>query len=203
MPPIVSPSDRAPLAALFPAAVVAGLGLGLFVLETLRPAPEATPIPLPSAAGAPLDPAVADRPAAPRADWAPLFGTPAPVEDRPEPVIDEPEPWPDAFDDSAFFDPDLYVLRGVVVDGDGGWALIETEDGVVVLRPGDFLPDGVELLAIAENGIEVRAEGEDFFIGFADSEPAPDGAEPDRAPPQGHSGPSPYGGNYGIGRIGR
>lgn len=167
-------SARPPAPLLFAAACVAGFGLGMLGLAATLPAPRAAPLPEPGAR--PAAPAVEATPEAPRAPWPALFGQPAP-EPAPTPVVlvaPEPEP-----DDAPFFDETRYLLRGVVVTEDAGWALVETEDGVTVVRPGDFLIDGEEVLAIRHDGIEIGVDGENFFIGFDENAPPPEPRDPD------------------------
>lgn len=171
-------SARTPLLLLFPAAGVAGFGLGMLGLSATLPAPVAAPIPAPQAViEAPVQ---ADVETAADPVWPALFGvpTPEPVVEapppEPEPVpepepLPEPEPEPEPeIDEPPFLDMEMFVLRGLVYAQEGSLAMLETEDGLLVVRAGDILPSGEEVTEIEEDGIVLTAFGEDYFIGFDD-----------------------------------
>ena len=153
--------------ALLSAGAVAGFGLGLAGLALTAQVPVVTPLPpIEAVAAAPADIAVAR--GAP-AEWPPLFGIPAAA-----PVLAPmPEPEPEAepeYDPMDDFDADAYILRGLAVgeDGTDGYALLETADGVIVVRRGDVLADGYDVLDITPEGIEIDLFGTIFVIGFSE-----------------------------------
>lgn len=159
-----APPAKTPLLLLLPGAAVAGFGLGLLGLAVTLPASVVTPLPVPSVAF--VTEGIEAAAAAPTpATWAPLFGTPAPAMDAPP----EPAPVPEREEAPQFADVSLYVLRGLIYEEGGGWALLETEDGIVVIRQGSILPGGEEVSLIAEDGVEVVIDSELYFIGFDDT----------------------------------
>jgi len=179
------PLARTPAPLLFVAASVAGFGLGLLGLAATQPGPSAAPLPEPGAQHAAPDADPGDAAPAARAPWGPLFGVaaPTPVAPPPQPVsTDEPDDIPD---DAPEFDETLYVLRGVVVSDEGGWALLETEDGVRLVRPGDILDDGEEVLEIFDGGIELGVDDEVYVISFDDESEPGDLIDVDDADPAG------------------
>ena len=154
---------------LLPTAAIAALGLGYFALTVTRPVAD-----LPALAPLAARLAVPDAPMVePRIlpDWVALFGQPAAPEPPAEP---EPQPLAPAPLD-PLFDPTLYVLRGLLVDADGGYALLETQDGLAVYHAGDRLPDGERVIAITDLGVEIEAYGETWLITFGEptDDPAP------------------------------
>lgn len=171
MPHALSPSPRAPLLVLLPATALAAFGLGMLLLAATAPPPRVATLPSPGHTAAQAtgadDPARSDEAATDVTNavvaWAPLFGlaTPEPVLAPPEPEPElEPEP------EVVFYDTSAYVLRGLVYHADGGWALLETDEGSLVIRQGDFLPDGEEVLFITQDGVEIEVDGDPFFISF-------------------------------------
>jgi len=171
----MTPDTRSNLLLLFPTAAIAGLGLGLLGLSASLPANQADPLPPPVLDVAQPETAehlaLQDLPV-----WAALFGEPAPepvvVVAAPEPdPIPEPVPEPEPFpDEEPFFDTSMYVLRGLVYQDDGGWAILESDEGIVVIRQGDVLIGGEEITEIAEDGVEISIDGEYYFIGFDEYE---------------------------------
>lgn len=166
--------DRSAALPLFLGAGAAGFGLGLLALALTDPPRIVEALPPPSA-----PPRVAASTAAPESriratGWPPVFGirAPEPVALEPEPVtIPEPEPEPLEDYDEGDIEIEAYRLQGLIVEGDTGMALIESEDGVSVYRVGDILPGGEELVAIEDAGVEVEIEGISFFVGFDEAEP--------------------------------
>ncbi|WP_323035476.1 hypothetical protein [Pararhodobacter sp.] len=218
------PSHRASLVLLFPATALAAFGLGLLALAATTPAPDLTDLPLPGSRAAQVPDQTATSDPAPEVatQWAALFGTPTP-----EPVIAPPEPTPEpepAAPDVIEYDPDIYVLRGLVYQESGGWALLETDDGSMVIRRGDILPGGEVVAFIDEEGVEIEVDGEIYFISFDEDMDGPAGGlldfvveNPERfeaSPPTnrgairfndpfvGRSEPSPST-LFGIGDVGR
>lgn len=210
---------RAALALLLPAAVVAGFGLGLLALGFVRPTSQVALPPLPSAQPqiAGNDAADVQSPRTVHPIWGAAFGEPTPVA-TPQPPEPEPIQQPE-FDEPDSYDTSMYVLRGLVQDENGGWGLLETDIGSMVVRPGDILEGGEEVLQITAEGIEIGIFDEVYLIGFDDdaerslAEPArvphlavPEPTIPRQSPmppwsdtPQRDAPPEPH----GLGRIGR
>jgi hypothetical protein len=148
---------------LFLSASLAGFGLGLAGLAAGLPDHVPGALPMPGSLG-PVPGAVLAHDAPATAPWPALFGTPPPVivaEPTPEP---EPE-WPE----EVVYDPPDYVLRGLIVDNDGGMAMLDTDEGLQVVRPGDILPGGEEVIEIHDFGVDIEAFGEVYFIEFDDA----------------------------------
>lgn len=199
---------RTPAPLLVVAASVAGFGLGLLGLAATQPGPAAAPLPEPGTRHMAPEAGTGETTPAAQAPWGALFGMPAPAQVAPPPqpvVVDAPDDIPD---DAPEFDETLYVLRGVVVSDEGGWALLETEGGVRLVRPGDVLDDGEEVLEIFDGGIELSVDDEVYVITFDDesepgdlididdADPASDRVDdgPDRGPvggPVGRPAPEP------------
>ena len=156
------------LLALLASAGFAAWGLSQLAMGLNAPAIEPVPIAPPAqAATAPTGPAAIPVSMPP---WPALFGQPAPAPEppapAPEPVIDE-NPFPD---DDPYFDTVPYTLRGLVYQGDGlGFALLEADDGIIVVRQGDSLPGGETVLEVARDGIEIGFDDDILFLGFEDS----------------------------------
>ena len=184
-PPTVRPSALL----LFFAAAVAGCGLGLAALAVLAPAPQATPLPPVEAAS--LTPGTVADMAPARQSWAALFGTPpvaAPVASAPPPQRSV-EP---AYDPADDFDDSAYVLRGLAM-ADGttdSFALIETPEGVMMLRIGDLLPDGYTVEDITEEGVVIDLFGDPYLIGFSDDSTSVDADAYDGSMGSRYEGPS-------------
>lgn len=180
-------TPRPAVLALLPAGAVAVWGLGLAGAALIAPPPEVVPLPAPSARAAPAGSAPTAPPAAPAAppagDWAPLFG----------PLAPEPEPTPEAEPEAELFpalplddfDADAFILRGLVVgDGDdGALAVIETGDGMQILRVGDWLADEYRVLSIDAEGVEIAVGDEALWLHFDENAPRPAAAVPRAAPP--------------------
>lgn len=147
---------------LLPTGAVAAFGVGLLALSFSMPRLALPPLSPPAARAVAPAPQV-EAPALP--DWVALFGQPQAPEPPPAEPLPEVEPPTPALYEPTF-DPDLYVLRGLVEDADGGYALLETQDGLAVYRPGDRLPDGERVLTITSQGIEIEAYGEIWLIAF-------------------------------------
>ena len=127
----LAPPFRASAPVLLPAGAVAGFGLGLGALAALMPAASVPPLPpLAPVAAMPAPADTGDTAAASRTGWAPLFGfaVPAPA------ARFEPEPEP-AQSPEVYLDLDGYLLQGLVVENEDGYALINTDDGVVLVLP--------------------------------------------------------------------
>ncbi|MCA0203885.1 MAG: hypothetical protein LCH92_06050 [Proteobacteria bacterium] len=168
-------AGRSSALALFPAAVVCGLGLGLAALAALAPPPRVPPLPPITARAV----AAGATPAVPEAgrDWAALFGR-APAAAPPPPPQAAPAPAPPpAYDPADDFDPSIYVLRGLAVatDDTEGFALLETPEGAMVVRRGSLLPEGYEVLEITAEGLVIDVFGADVVIGFEEDRQSVDG----------------------------
>lgn len=178
---------RASMLALFPAAMVCGFGLGLAGLAGLAPPPLALPLPPPGAAGPQASP-TPDLTLTP-ASWAPVFGTLPAAEPAPEAPVAEPEPPYEPADD---FDPSIYTLRGLAT-GDSeaeAFALLETQDGGVMVHVGDLLPEGYEVLEITPDGVVIDVFGDPQLIGFSEDAGSVDGDFYDGTLQQPDEGPS-------------
>lgn len=160
----VAPHSRSPFALLFPAAAIAGFGVGLALLAALAPMPPVAPLPAVMPQGANAAVIVAVEPRA----WPALFGTPeaAPAEPLPPPPEIEAEDIPEPWDDTAV------ALRGIVAQDEGGMALIETEEGTVWMHEGDSLPDGAVLVSVLANAVEIEFDREIYLLEF-DTRTAP------------------------------
>jgi hypothetical protein len=126
---------------LVPAGAICGLGLGALALS-LTTGPEAgvvTSLPVPPPSVAP------PRPDTPPRVWPALFGlTPPSAPARP---LDEAEPT------AATVPPLNARLRGLALDEEGGWALIDLDGHVVLVRPGSLLSDHQTVSAIRQEGV--------------------------------------------------
>jgi len=185
----LTPSPRASLLLLFPAAAIAAFGVGILTLVATTPPAQAPELPPPGSLAMLAQPSEAQNAAsdteAARA-WAPLFGepTPEPVA-APPPPAPEPEPEPDLPEEEPVeYDTSVYFLRGLVYQETGGWALLETDEGSVVIREGDILPGGEEVTSIDEDGVEIDVFGDSYFIGFDDDIGGTDSRLLDYAPPE-------------------
>ena len=161
----LAPPFRASAPVLLPAGAVAGFGLGLGALAALMPAASVPPLPpLAPVAAMPAPADTGDTAAASRTGWAPLFGfaVPAPA------ARFEPEPEP-AQSPEVYLDLDGYLLQGLVVENEDGYALTNTDDGVVLVRAGDQLPDGTEVLTVTPEGVELQLGDDVFLLTFQDS----------------------------------
>lgn len=144
--PSAAPLRRYGLAGLLllPAAAAGGLGLATLAssLRSAPPPPVDHVAPLASRA-APGARAEARPPALP---WPALFGSPPLPEAEPAPeaveIAQSPEPVP----------PLDARLRGLALDDSGGWAMVETDTGIAILRPGDQLDLHRRLTAILPEG---------------------------------------------------
>ncbi|MCC5970471.1 MAG: hypothetical protein JJU15_10995 [Pararhodobacter sp.] len=166
----VRAGHRAHPLALLAGGVIAGFGLGVLGLAQLLPVPDAAPIlPLPEARVALSSPAAA--PAA--RNWPAAFGTaPEPMREAPEPVVLEaPDDVDDDDDDDDYLPYDYadYRLRGMVSEPEGGWALIESERGVEVVRVGSELSGGEMVVEITDDGVLLQGFRAAFLLSFSDT----------------------------------
>lgn len=90
--------------------------------------------------------------------WAPLFGTAPEPEPEPPPTVAETGPPPLA--------PLEVRLRGVALDEDGGWALIEQGDRVVLVRPGSALTEDHTVESILTDGVVIASRDGAEILGF-------------------------------------
>lgn len=180
MPPETAPSQRqgprAPFPALLAGGVIAGFGLGALALSLLLPAPVAAPLPPPAENHAPR-PEGSDTPEA--RSWPAAFGTPptsAPPAVAPQPQPEEVYEDPDE-EHLPYTDHD-YRLRGMVAPagepGDaqewGGWALIESEIGIEVVRVGSELSGGETIIEITHHGVILQGFGPEFLLSFSEDD---------------------------------
>ncbi|GAB4275268.1 MAG: hypothetical protein Kow0013_29340 [Pararhodobacter sp.] len=164
---------------LFMAACVAGFGLGLGGLSALLPPFSAPALPLPERHAAAAAPS--GQPATQGAPWPALFGASAPAPESAAPAQAEPEP---ELPDEPLYEPPDYVLRGLVVDDEGGVAMIETGEGIQVVRIGDLLPGGEEIIDIHDFGVDLEVDGTVYFLEF-EVDPQSDEVFDEAEPPPG------------------
>jgi len=197
------------LLALLLSGGVAAFGLTQLAASLMVAPFDSAPLPPPTrVAAAPAD---AQAGAVSFQPWPALFGHPAPPPaPTPAPIIDE-NPFPD---DEPYFEGVTYTLRGLVYQGDGlGYAMLETEDGIIVVRQGDILPGGETVLEVAEDGIEIGIDDDILFVGFEDTGDATTdtyetefGDDPAMIQELQGNGDQPYGfglNPYGLGTVGR
>lgn len=156
--------------------MIAGFGLGALGLALLLPAPEVAALP-PPASPAP-EPGIANAPGA--RSWPASFGTPplTPAPAAPEPPVEEA--YEDIEDDTDYlpYEDHDYRLRGMVAQTDGpdasspagGWALIESEIGVEVVRVGSELSGGETIIEITPHGVILQGFGPEFLLSFSDDD---------------------------------
>jgi len=135
--------------------------------------------------------------------------TDSPVNERSEPMMADQSDntgmatddgqWPPAFgtlevadatpDDSAPIAPDPdWSLRGMVVDGTDGWAIIAGDDGDVMVSVGSEPAPGQRVVAITVAGVEIATGDTSTLVAFDDgptlapSGNVPDNVDPDRPP---------------------
>jgi len=163
---------RAHPLALLAGGVIAGFGLGTLILALLLPAPEATPLPPPPELRSPQIGEIAPS-TLPGRSWAAAFGTapePAPPPPPPEPAFqDEPE-IEENFEEEDYtpYAETNYRLRGMVIEDDGGWALVESEIGIEVVRVGSVLSGGETIVEIIADGVILQGFGPEFLLSFSD-----------------------------------
>ena len=88
----------------------------------------------------------------------------------------EPEvPWPAIFDVYVPDPPEpaaaprpkqTWRLVGLVAGGADGWAILSGTGGEQIVRKGDTLGVGTEVLAVGEEGVRLRRDGEETLVGF-------------------------------------
>lgn len=181
MPPEPAPSarrgPRAPLLALLAGSVIAGFGLGALGLALLLPTPMAAPLP-------PLENRAPQSGGTNTPDartWPAAFGTPPapepPAPAEPEPPAEEPYEEEDEVDYLPYAEHD-YRLRGMVAQASdpadaqngGGWALIESEIGIEVVRVGSELSGGETIIEITPHGVILQGFGPEFLLSFSDDD---------------------------------
>lgn len=99
--------------------------------------------------------------------WPALFGEKRPPR-PPSPPKQQPEPQPPK--------PPLppieslgYVLKGRVQAGQSTWAIVAHPSGEQLLRQGDYLREGIEVMRIDGEGLWVSRQGEaPELLGFAE-----------------------------------
>ncbi|WP_333830397.1 hypothetical protein [Pararhodobacter sp.] len=167
--PSAHSGPRAPFLGLLAGGVVAGFGLGALALALLLPAPQ--PMPLPGIlVQTRMDQPLAPDTALPSRLWPAAFGTP-PRPATPQPAF-APSPAPaDDTDEEEEYLPYTdydYLLRGMVAQEGGGWALIESEIGVEVVRVGSELSGGETVIEITPHGVILQGYGPEFLLSFSD-----------------------------------
>lgn len=167
-----SASRRAAPVALLVAGAVAGFGVGALILAMIQPAPQAAPIP--PLAAMPSAPSAEPAKSAASRTWAAAFGlVPSPAAMQPlepveefappdEPYLDDDDDFDDGFTESE------YLLRGMVNEGGGGWALIEGEMGIEVVRVGSVLSGGESVIEITQDGVVLQGYGAEFLLSFSE-----------------------------------
>jgi len=148
------------------------------VLALLLPAPTSTPLPPPEM----RVPQPGTASATEARSWPAAFGTP-PAPEPPAPPAPEP-PAEDAYEED---EEDLdylpytehdYRLRGMVAQAGepgeseqgGGWALIESEIGIEVVRVGSELSGGETIIEITPYGVILQGFGPEFLLSFSDDD---------------------------------
>jgi hypothetical protein len=148
---------------LIPAGAICGFGLGALALA-LAPLPAqgvAAPPPMPEA-----QPQAAPAPSPRPRDWPALFGTPPPPPPTPPEPVADPAPAPEPVP------PPQAILRGLAMDDDGGWALIEIDGQVALVRPGSPLDAHHVVAEILADGVLIAGPEAALMLGFDDSAPA-------------------------------
>lgn len=157
--PLGFPPARNSVFALLAGAAVAGFGgmaLGLALMRSIVPEIPALP---------PIVPVQAELAEPPRntpRDWPALFGEPPPPAPEPEPVVEPEAPPPLA--------PLEVRLRGVAMDGEGGWALIEQGDAVLLVRPGSALTDDHTVESILTDAVVIASRDGMTTLGFEEND---------------------------------
>jgi hypothetical protein len=158
---------------LLPAGAICAFGLGALALSVaLEPEVSGGVPPLPepprSVAPTPTSPEGVAR------IWPALFGLPPVPAPPPEP--DEPA---DEVTPMAEPAPPLTArLRGLALDEDGGWALIDLDGQVVLVRPGSPLSDHHTVSDIRQDGVLILGPEGPEMLSF-------DAADPVESPPTG------------------
>lgn len=97
------------------------------------------------------------------------------------PVAPQPLPeeaYEDDEDDYLPYAEHGYRLRGMVAQagdrelqqGDGGWALVESEIGIEVVREGSELSGGETIIEITPYGVILQGYGAEFLLSFSDDD---------------------------------
>ncbi|KPQ07395.1 MAG: Type IV pilus biogenesis [Rhodobacteraceae bacterium HLUCCA12] len=156
---------RAHPLALLAGGLVAGFGLASLALALLLPAPQAAPL-----APAPSGQAQQDPQAQVPEPWPAAFGVePAPETPAAEPQVEAPAP-EDEEDDYQPYDYSDYSLRGMVTQPEGGWALVESTQGVEVVRVGSQLSGGERVVEITPDGVVLQGFGPAYLLSFSDDD---------------------------------
>ncbi len=115
----------------------------------------------------------------------------------PDKALAAPQPWPAVFGtppDAPAPAPVVavstrYGLKGLIARESGGWAVLTEGNGEVLVRVGDVLADGTEVVGIDRHGVTLDQNGTLTLVGFSEAaatddggagppaEPAPDRAE--------------------------
>ena len=151
----------------FPRLVVATSVVAAFGLVQLSlaaaPAPVHDPITDIGMLSAVTAPLIEDRGNEPEG-WGRAFGTPI-LAPTPEPVI-AAELEDDDWDEYEYFEPD-YSLRGIILDADGGWALLADAGRIEIVRRGERLSGGEILLEIRSDSVLLKDPHGDYVITFS------------------------------------
>ena len=155
---IIASARNVAFAVAWVVALVALGGAGMLAARAAMVPGAEVPVfaPLNPAPVAPTEPVAAtEAPAV--APLAAVFGVPEP---EPEPMVALPADEPMPVDEPAvsLFDPSIFALRGLLVDGDNALAVLETPEGTMIVRPGMELPGGGRVAMITEIGLEVEAD---------------------------------------------
>lgn len=77
-----------------------------------------------------------------------------------------------------------YALKGVVASGNMRWAILTGAGRDLLVREGDVLQDGTEIVTIHAEGLDITLDGALVSLGFAEDAPvAVQRLTPDPAPP--------------------
>lgn len=88
---------------------------------------------------------------------------------------DAPDDWPALFDPyvpdppapaAPKRKPEVWRLVGLVAGGANGWAILAGTGGDRIVRRGDLLPGGDEVLSIEGEGVRLARDGGEVLIGF-------------------------------------
>ena len=110
---------------------------------------------------------------APSADLAQVRQGGSPTSAPQPPQRRSARPWPELFGEKQPPLPPIeslgYVLKGRVQAGQSTWAIVAHPSGEQLLRQGDYLREGIEVMRIDGEGLWVSRQGEaPELLGFAE-----------------------------------
>lgn len=125
--------------------------------------------------GSPVSALVPDAPAplptgpvadtAPKGPWPDVFGTAPPP--APDPVPPSAPPAPPPAPQSAPVSGN-YLLKGLVAGSANSWAIVADAGGEYLVRVGDTLDDGSQVLRITNRGVWIKSDFGEELIEFTD-----------------------------------